>query len=158
MSQDLKFPNRLYLNKASQNHRRFFFSFGKEIWLVFGKTYAIILMMWYGFVWSYCSIGLLLWSPFWYFSFIFLATLQLDFDDGSPPEHAWRRKLSSHANRLKEFNVTFREAIKMVWKMQLSTFLVHGSTTSLCFFVLLKSGGDVWKKSTWSNFVFSSEY
>jgi hypothetical protein len=41
---------------------------------------------------------------------------QLDFDDGSPPEHAWRRKLSSHANRLKEFNVTFREAIRMVWK------------------------------------------
>ncbi|EEE67087.1 hypothetical protein OsJ_24071 [Oryza sativa Japonica Group] len=38
----------------------------------------------------------------------------LDFDDGSPPEYAWRRKLSSHANRLKEFNVTFREAIKMM--------------------------------------------
>lgn len=43
------------------------------------------------------------------------STLQLlDFDDGSPPEYAWRRKLSSHANRLKEFNVTFREAIKMM--------------------------------------------
>ncbi|TVU39518.1 hypothetical protein EJB05_12941 [Eragrostis curvula] len=43
------------------------------------------------------------------------STLQLlDFDDGSPPELAWRRKLSSHANRLKEFNVTFREAIKMM--------------------------------------------
>jgi non-lysosomal glucosylceramidase len=43
------------------------------------------------------------------------STLQLlDFDDGSPPEHAWRRKLSSHANRLKEFNVTFREAIRMM--------------------------------------------
>ncbi|KAM3402855.1 hypothetical protein ACQJBY_006578 [Aegilops geniculata] len=38
----------------------------------------------------------------------------LDFDDGTPPEHAWRRKLSSHANRLKEFNVTFREAFKMM--------------------------------------------
>ncbi|KAL6611340.1 hypothetical protein ACP70R_039268 [Stipagrostis hirtigluma subsp. patula] len=43
------------------------------------------------------------------------STLQLlDFDDGSPPKHAWRRKLSSHANRLKEFSVTFREAIKMM--------------------------------------------
>ncbi|XP_052161898.1 uncharacterized protein LOC127779204 isoform X2 [Oryza glaberrima] len=43
------------------------------------------------------------------------STLQLlDFDDGSPSEYAWRRKLSSHANRLKEFNVTFREAIKMM--------------------------------------------
>uniref|UniRef100_A0A0D9WYB6 Non-lysosomal glucosylceramidase n=1 Tax=Leersia perrieri TaxID=77586 RepID=A0A0D9WYB6_9ORYZ len=43
------------------------------------------------------------------------STLQLlDFDDGSPPEYAWRRKLSSHANRLKEFNVTFREAFKMM--------------------------------------------
>ncbi|XP_015695224.1 non-lysosomal glucosylceramidase-like isoform X2 [Oryza brachyantha] len=43
------------------------------------------------------------------------STLQLlDFDDGSPPEYAWRRKISSQANRLKEFNVTFREAIKMM--------------------------------------------
>lgn len=47
--------------------------------------------------------------------FVSRSTLQLlDFDDGSPPEHAWRRKLSSHANRLKEFNVTFREAIRMM--------------------------------------------
>ncbi|XP_037470541.1 uncharacterized protein LOC119343938 isoform X2 [Triticum dicoccoides] len=36
----------------------------------------------------------------------------LDFDDGTPPEDAWRR--SSYANRLKEFNVTFREAFKMM--------------------------------------------
>ncbi|CAI0436791.1 unnamed protein product [Linum tenue] len=43
------------------------------------------------------------------------ATLQLfDFDSAAPPEHAWRRKLNSHANLLKEFSVTFREAIKMV--------------------------------------------
>lgn len=47
--------------------------------------------------------------------FVSRSTLQLlDFDDGSPPEYAWRRKLSSHANRLKEFNVTFREAFKMM--------------------------------------------
>ncbi|KAM0845899.1 hypothetical protein ACQ4PT_056051 [Festuca glaucescens] len=47
--------------------------------------------------------------------FVNKSTLQLlDFDDGSPPEYAWRRKLSSHANRLKEFNVTFREAFKMM--------------------------------------------
>jgi len=66
------------------------------------------------------------------------STLQLlDFDDGSPPEHAWRRKLSSHANRLKEFNVTFREAIRMVWgekcSFQLSFFIevVHLYLSSL---------------------------
>ncbi|BAT01283.1 Os07g0444000 [Oryza sativa Japonica Group] len=61
------------------------------------------------------------------------STLQLlDFDDGSPPEYAWRRKLSSHANRLKEFNVTFREAIKMVQEMQLSAFPVHGNSGCDC--------------------------
>ncbi|CAL9156495.1 unnamed protein product [Musa hybrid cultivar] len=43
------------------------------------------------------------------------ATLQLlDFDGGAPPDHAWRRRLNSHANRLKEFSVTFMEAIKMM--------------------------------------------
>ncbi|URD94902.1 hypothetical protein MUK42_29117 [Musa troglodytarum] len=43
------------------------------------------------------------------------ATLQLlDFDCGAPPDHAWRRRLNSHANRLKEFSVTFMEAIKMM--------------------------------------------
>ncbi|KAK9092989.1 hypothetical protein Syun_027900 [Stephania yunnanensis] len=31
----------------------------------------------------------------------------------SPPEHAWRRRLNSHANLLREFSVTFREAVKM---------------------------------------------
>ncbi|KAI5347600.1 hypothetical protein L3X38_000487 [Prunus dulcis] len=42
-------------------------------------------------------------------------TLQLfDFDSAAPPEHAWRRKLNSNANLLREFSVTFREAIKMV--------------------------------------------
>ncbi|CAK8571966.1 unnamed protein product [Lathyrus sativus] len=42
-------------------------------------------------------------------------TLQLfDFDSAAPPEHAWRRRLNSHANLLKEFRVTFMEAIKMV--------------------------------------------
>ncbi|BBG92332.1 Beta-glucosidase, GBA2 type family protein [Prunus dulcis] len=33
----------------------------------------------------------------------------------APPEHAWRRKLNSNANLLREFSVTFREAIKMVY-------------------------------------------
>ncbi|XP_073102856.1 uncharacterized protein [Elaeis guineensis] len=43
------------------------------------------------------------------------ATLQLlDFDGGAPPEQAWRRRLNSHANILKEFSVTFMEAIKMM--------------------------------------------
>ncbi|KAL4292010.1 hypothetical protein GQ457_14G012250 [Hibiscus cannabinus] len=42
-------------------------------------------------------------------------TLQLfDFDSAAPPTHAWRRRLNSHANILKEFSVTFMEAIKMV--------------------------------------------
>ena len=41
--------------------------------------------------------------------------LQLDFDGGAPPEQAWRRKLNSHANRLKEFSITFMEAMRMVW-------------------------------------------
>jgi hypothetical protein len=40
--------------------------------------------------------------------------LQLDFDGGAPPEQAWRRKLNSHANLLKEFSVTFMEAMRMV--------------------------------------------
>ncbi|KEH42645.1 putative glucosylceramidase [Medicago truncatula] len=42
-------------------------------------------------------------------------TLQLfDIDNAAPPEQAWRRRLNSHANLLKEFRVTFMEAIKMV--------------------------------------------
>ncbi|KAL8486818.1 hypothetical protein ACS0TY_023492 [Phlomoides rotata] len=42
-------------------------------------------------------------------------TLQLfDIDSSAPPEHAWRRKLNSQASILKEFSVTFTEAIKMV--------------------------------------------
>ncbi|KAJ9555494.1 hypothetical protein OSB04_010108 [Centaurea solstitialis] len=42
-------------------------------------------------------------------------TLQLlDFDGGAPPEQAWRRKLNTHANILKEFSITFMEAIKMI--------------------------------------------
>ncbi|KAF2285643.1 hypothetical protein GH714_006150 [Hevea brasiliensis] len=40
--------------------------------------------------------------------------LQLDFDSAAPPEQAWRRRLNSHANILKEFSVTFKEAVKMV--------------------------------------------
>ncbi|KAI7735627.1 hypothetical protein M8C21_031943, partial [Ambrosia artemisiifolia] len=37
----------------------------------------------------------------------------LDFDGGAPPEQAWRRKLNTHANILKEFSITFMEALKM---------------------------------------------
>ncbi|MED6134806.1 hypothetical protein PIB30_040420 [Stylosanthes scabra] len=52
------------------------------------------------------------WPPEEYIS---KATLQLfDFDSAAPPEQAWRRRLNSHANLLKEFSVTFMEAIKMV--------------------------------------------
>jgi len=40
--------------------------------------------------------------------------LQLDFDGGAPPRQAWRRRLNSHANKLKEFSVTFMEAMRMV--------------------------------------------
>jgi non-lysosomal glucosylceramidase len=39
--------------------------------------------------------------------------LQFDFDSAALPEQAWRRRLNSHANLLKEFRVTFMEAIKM---------------------------------------------
>ncbi|XP_021896965.1 non-lysosomal glucosylceramidase-like [Carica papaya] len=47
--------------------------------------------------------------------YISRTTLQLfDFDSAAPPEQAWRRRLNSHANILKEFSVTFMEAIKMV--------------------------------------------
>ncbi|PKA54158.1 hypothetical protein AXF42_Ash018168 [Apostasia shenzhenica] len=43
------------------------------------------------------------------------STLQLlDFDGGTPPELAWRRRLNSHANKLKEFSVTFMEAMRMM--------------------------------------------
>lgn len=41
--------------------------------------------------------------------------VQLDFDGGAPPNQAWRRRLNSHANKLKEFSVTFMEAMKMVY-------------------------------------------
>ncbi|GJS77586.1 non-lysosomal glucosylceramidase-like protein isoform X1 [Tanacetum coccineum] len=37
----------------------------------------------------------------------------LDFDGGAPPEQAWRRKLNTHASILKEFSITFMEALKM---------------------------------------------
>ncbi|WOH16217.1 hypothetical protein DCAR_0935766 [Daucus carota subsp. sativus] len=47
--------------------------------------------------------------------YIHKATLQLlDFDSAAPPVQAWRKKLNSHAGLLKEFSVTFKEAIKMV--------------------------------------------
>ncbi|KAL8121127.1 uncharacterized protein LOC141725055 [Apium graveolens] len=51
------------------------------------------------------------WPPEEYVS---RATLELlDSDSSAPPKHAWRRKLNSHASILKEFSVTFMEAIKM---------------------------------------------
>eukprot|EP01018_Ginkgo_biloba_P009127 Gb_37177 [translate_table: standard] len=47
--------------------------------------------------------------------YIHRPTLQLlDSDHGAPPRQAWRRKLNSHANILKEFSVTFMEALKMI--------------------------------------------
>uniref|UniRef100_A0A5B6Z297 Non-lysosomal glucosylceramidase n=1 Tax=Davidia involucrata TaxID=16924 RepID=A0A5B6Z297_DAVIN len=52
------------------------------------------------------------WPPEEYIS---RATLQLlDFDSAAPPEQAWRRRLNCHASILKEFSVTFMEAMKMV--------------------------------------------
>lgn len=38
----------------------------------------------------------------------------LECDLGAPPQIAWRRRLNSHANLLREFNVTFKEAVKMI--------------------------------------------
>lgn len=56
-------------------------------------------------------------------SFVNRATVQaLEADAGAPPHQAWRRKLDSHANFLKEFTLTFMETFKMmrlgwrVWK------------------------------------------
>lgn len=46
--------------------------------------------------------------------FFLVCLLQFDFDSAAPPEQAWRRKLDSHAGILKEFSITFMEAIKMV--------------------------------------------
>lgn len=52
------------------------------------------------------------WPPEEYVS---RATLQLlDDDSAAPPQQAWRRRLNGHAKFLKEFSVTFTEAIKMV--------------------------------------------
>lgn len=44
----------------------------------------------------------------------FMWIIQLDPDHGAPPQQAWRRRLNEHANILKEFSVTFMEALKMV--------------------------------------------
>ncbi|KAH6834582.1 Beta-glucosidase [Perilla frutescens var. hirtella] len=47
--------------------------------------------------------------------YIHRTTLQLfDIEGAAPPEQALRRKLNSHASILKEFSVTFKEAIQMV--------------------------------------------
>lgn len=66
---------------------------------------------------------------FVYFSYCWTEStycwMQFDLDDAAPPEHAWRRRLNSHANILKEFSVTFREAIKMVcslWNYGLAVY------------------------------------
>ncbi|KAF3635333.1 hypothetical protein FXO38_24685 [Capsicum annuum] len=45
--------------------------------------------------------------------FTFYNGIQFDFDSIAQPSQAWRRKLNNHASKLKEFSVTFREAIKM---------------------------------------------
>lgn len=39
---------------------------------------------------------------------------QLESDPGAPPKIGWRRKLNCSAGFLKEFRVTFKEAMKMV--------------------------------------------
>ncbi|XP_031482797.1 uncharacterized protein LOC116252579 [Nymphaea colorata] len=52
------------------------------------------------------------WPPEEYVSRV---TLQLlESDNAAPPRQAWRRRLNSHANILKEFSVTFMEALKMM--------------------------------------------
>ncbi|KAI5068564.1 hypothetical protein GOP47_0016909 [Adiantum capillus-veneris] len=38
----------------------------------------------------------------------------MESDAGAPPPQAWRRKLDSHANFLKEFTLTFKETFKMI--------------------------------------------
>lgn len=52
------------------------------------------------------------WAPEEY---ITRATLQLlESDSATPPQHAWRRKLNKHPSKLKEFSITFMEAMKMI--------------------------------------------
>lgn len=41
------------------------------------------------------------------------STVQLDKSSGAPPDLAWRRTLNSHANQVREFSVTFVEAVQM---------------------------------------------
>lgn len=66
--------------------------------------------------------------------------MQLDYDSAAPPRQAWRRRLNSHANILKEFSVTFMEAIKMV-----------------IFFICLFSMPDLlWQIKYYLSFVFES--
>jgi non-lysosomal glucosylceramidase len=77
-----------------------------------------------------------------------LGSLQLDFDGGAPPEQAWRRKLNSHANLLKEFSVTFMEAMRMVRVLQGFDGLCWLFTTIATpnsWFLLLTSGPAMWK-------------
>jgi len=57
--------------------------------------------------------------------------LQFDYDSSAPPEQAWRRRLNSHANLLKEFRVTFMEAIKMASFFPLSLFLSQTTTNNV---------------------------
>lgn len=48
-------------------------------------------------------------------SYVHRTTMQtLGSDPGAPPSLAWRRKLDSHANFLKEFSLTFLETFKMI--------------------------------------------
>lgn len=48
-------------------------------------------------------------------SYVHRTTMQaLESDVGAPPPQAWRRKLDSHANFLKEFTLTFMETFKML--------------------------------------------
>jgi hypothetical protein len=97
--------------------------------------------------------------------FISRSTLQLlDFDSAAPPPHAWRRRLNCHANILKEFTITFREAIKMVNKETscvyflrfvvvwgVSLLLIFGITGTLgdTIMVLCQRRGLPWKESTY---------
>jgi hypothetical protein len=65
--------------------------------------------------------------------------VQLDFDGGAPPSQAWRRRLNSHANKLKEFSVTFMEAIKMVHAGYICIFCScnHTKLQYICLYCII---------------------
>ena len=54
--------------------------------------------------------------------------VQLEKGQGAPPDLTWNKPLNSHAFNVKEFNVTFSEALKMVGGAERQLAAPHWST------------------------------